>query len=131
MRDPETGAIISVQHSAAERRADRNPLDDPLNDLSDEVREEVEGVEGDGVGGCRGIVPDLEASAKLEKRKRPRMQSERERDWCRRLVDRWGDDWGGMVRDRKLNPMQQSEGDLRRRIGLWKSNASGVGGGRG
>jgi len=35
-------------------------------------------------------------------------------------VERWGDDWGGMVRDRRLNPMQQSEGDLRRRVGVWR-----------
>lgn len=124
VRDPKTGAIVSVQSSAAERRAKRNPLNDPLNDLSDEEEEAFDGLEAEGVGESKGIVPELEAEAKLEKRKRPRGQSEREREWCRRLVERWGEDWGGMVRDRKLNPMQQSEGDLRRRVGLWLSKPS-------
>lgn len=124
VRDPKTGAIVSVQSSAAERREKRNPLNDPLNDLSDEEEEAFDGLEAEGVGESKGIVPELEAEAKLEKRKRPRGQSEREREWCRRLVERWGEDWGGMVRDRKLNPMQQSEGDLRRRVGLWLSKPS-------
>lgn len=76
--------------------------------------------------GDTGIIKDLEASAKLEKKKRPRLQSEREREWCRRLVKRWGDDWGGMGRDRRLNPLQQSVGDLRRRIEVWRAGGGRV-----
>ena len=49
------------------------------------------------------------------------MQSQREREWIERLVGKWGDDWGGMFRDRKLNPHQQTEGDLKRRVEIWKS----------
>lgn len=111
-RDPKTGAIISVQHEKSERE---NPLGDPLNELSDSEDEEV--VEG----GARGIVSKLEEQARYSKPKRPRMQSQREREWIERLVERWGDDWGGMVRDRRLNPQQQSEGDLKKRVGIWKS----------
>ena len=116
-RDPKTGAIVSVQHEKSERD---NPLGDPLNDISDLEEEDV--VEGS----RRGVISELEEQAKYDKPKRPRMQSQREREWIERLVERWGDDWGGMVRDRKLNPQQQSEGDLRKRVGIWKKrNAKG------
>ncbi len=110
-RDPKTGAIVSVQHEKSERE---NPLHDPLNDFSDS--DDTELVESSG----RGIVPELEEQAKYSRPKRPRMQSQREKEWIERLVERWGDDWGGMVRDRKLNPQQQSEGDLKRRVGVWR-----------
>ncbi|KAL9070432.1 MAG: hypothetical protein Q9161_004856 [Pseudevernia consocians] len=111
-RDPKTGAIVSVQHAKSERE---NPLHDPLNELSDSEDEKV--VESSG----RGIIPELEEQAKYSRPKRPRMQSQREREWIERLVERWDDDWGGMVRDRRLNPQQQSEGDLKRRVAVWKN----------
>ena len=98
-RDPKTGAIVSVQHEKSERE---NPLGDPLNEISDFEEEEI--VEDS----RRGVVSELEEQAKYSKPKRPRMQSQREREWIERLVERWGDDWGGMVMDRKLNPQQQS-----------------------
>ena len=113
-RDPKTGAIVSVQHEKSERE---NPLGDPLNEFSGSDNEEVVV----GGGSARGIVPKLEEQARYSKPKRPRTQSQREREWIERLVKRWGDDWLGMVRDRKLNPQQQSEGDLKKRIGIWKS----------
>lgn len=121
MRDPKTGAIISVQDSNRKLREKMNPLNDPLNSSDDEGDED--GAGEDRVGGGRGggmIVAELEESARYERKKRPRQQSTREREWCERLVRRWGDDWGGMCRDRRLNPMQQREGDLRRRVELWK-----------
>lgn len=111
-RDPKTGAIISVQHEKSERE---NPLGDPLNEFSDSEDEEVVG------GSAKGIVSKLEEQARYCKPKRPRMQSQREKEWIARLVERWGDDWVGMVRDRRLNPQQQSEGDLKKRVGIWKS----------
>lgn len=123
MRDAKTGAILRVQDSSSKR----NPLGDLLN--TDDDDGEGDGEEGGGLGdhdrggrGGRGggIVSELEESARYEKKKRPRVQSAREREWCERLVARWGDDWGGMSRDRRLNPMQQSEGDLRRRVELWR-----------
>ena len=117
VRDPVTGAIVSVESDEREQRKRRNPLGDPLNEISDEGEDGA----GDEVEEGRGIVPELEQLAKWEKQKRPRWQSEREQDWCRRLVERWGDDWGAMFRDKKLNPMQQSEGDLRKRVELWKT----------
>ena len=124
-RDPETGAIISVQHEKSEGR--ENPLDDPLNEISDLDDDDAVG------GSAGGIIPELEEQATYSRPKRPRMQSQREREWIERLVGRWGDEWGGMVRDRRLNPQQQSEGDLKRRVGIWKSgkrNGQEEGGGR-
>ncbi|PLB53789.1 hypothetical protein P170DRAFT_372075 [Aspergillus steynii IBT 23096] len=112
-RDPETGNIIRV----ISKKRD-NPLNDPLNDLSDNEQEAY--------GSKTDIVRQLERQAAQEgqdvKTKKPRHQSSRESEWIQRLVDRHGDDVTAMFRDRKLNPMQQSEGDIRRRIRKWKKS---------
>lgn len=76
-----------------------------------------------------GIVPELEESAKHGKRKRARKQSQREQEWVERLVDRHGEDFGAMMRDRRLNPMQQSEGDLKRRVAVWRKEKTDGGAG--
>lgn len=118
-RDAKTGAITGVEEDGRQKRARKNPLNDPLNTDSDSDHDKEE--EGDVEGGrSRGIVPELEQAAKYSKKKRPRMQSEREREWVEGLVDRHGDDWGAMVRDRRLNPQQQTEGDIKRRVEIWK-----------
>lgn len=116
----------------------RNPLNDPLNvfdDSDDEgemrnfgVRKEKGEGGGGGGGGSGSIVRELEAAARAGDggRKRPRMQSQREEEWIERLVRRWGDDYDAMMRDRRLNPGQQSAGDLRKRVKRWKDR-----GGRG
>ncbi len=110
-----------MQDSRKKLREKKNPLNDPLNSDDDVDEDEDEVAENEAKGGRGGgIVAELEESARHERKKRPRQQSVREREWCERLVRRWGDDWGGMSRDRRLNPMQQSEGDLRRRVELWK-----------
>ena len=93
-------------------------MNDPLNDLADD--------ENDGFTAAKpstasaGIVKLLEEEASREAKKKPRQQSKREEEWIQRLVETYGDDYGKMVRDRRLNPVQQSEGDLRRRIRKWK-----------
>ena len=131
IRDEETGRILRVVKDIEEeeRQRRKNPLNDPLNDLSSEEEGEGDILEASGLvrGGNSsrkrsgvGIVPELEEAARYEKRKRPRKQSQREQDWIEGLVDRYGEDYGGMVRDRKLNAMQQSEGELRRRIAAWR-----------
>lgn len=100
-----------------------NPLNDPLNTLDD-----FEAEMGDKEGGW-GIAGQLEAEAArlgaLAKRKR--RQSKFEAEWVGRLVERWGDDVERMARDRKLNPWQQSEGDIRRRIRWWREGGGGNG----
>ena len=119
-RDPKTGAILRVIHSSSGKD---NPLNDPLNDLSDE--ESDEHMEDSEQGRPRGIIPELEQQALMEAPKRPRQQSKREEEWIQRLVERYGEDYRGMVRDRKLNPYQQSEGDIKRRVKRWKERGGG------
>ncbi|KAK5092423.1 Nucleolar protein 16 [Exophiala xenobiotica] len=121
-RDPETGRILRVVQSDPDE-ANRNPLNDPLNDVSDEEAEFETG------RNSSNIVSQLEAQAAQEaeieaKRKRPRQQSSREEEWIAKLVEAHGDDIPAMSRDRKLNPMQQSQGDIARRVKKWKQKHS-------
>ncbi|KAF2469988.1 60S ribosomal subunit biogenesis protein-like protein Nop16 [Lindgomyces ingoldianus] len=127
-RDPETGEIVRIG-SGNEGERD-NPLNDPLNELEDEG-------EGEGLGEWNGfamvpeeqepqansrnpVIRQLEEQARNGVKKTPRKQSQREEEWIARLVEKYGDDCKRMVWDRKLNPMQQSEGDLRRRVRKWR-----------
>ena len=128
IRDPVSGKILSIE----EPKTKFNPLNDALNSDSEE-EDEMEGLEGEGAEGDGGeerggnIVKELERQAKEGgKKKRDREQSEGEKEWCERLVRRWGEDWGKMVRDRRLNPMQQTEGDLKRRIARWRAGGGVV-----
>lgn len=119
-RDPETGRIVRVIHPETDKVRD-NPLNDPLNDIMDVDVEESE------TKPKPGVVAQLEAQAAeeevlLAQRKQPRKQSQREQEWIAKLVEKHGDDIKAMVRDRKLNPMQQSEGDISRRIKKWKAS---------
>ncbi|KAI9925526.1 hypothetical protein ASPWEDRAFT_41637 [Aspergillus wentii DTO 134E9] len=126
-RDPETGKIIRVVRDednieVAGRTISRaNPLNDPLNDLSDgESRAQPQKKNKNS-----DVVQKLEIQASKEEKsvsqKKPRHQSQRETEWITRLVERHGDNIGAMVRDRKLNPMQQSEGDIKRRLRKWRA----------
>lgn len=123
-RDPETGKILRVIHDydeievAGHKRRRNNPLNDPLNDLSDN--------EDAPIVSASKVVQQLERQADMEgqgeKAKKPRHQSSREGEWVSRLIEKHGDNISAMVRDRKLNPMQQTEGDIRRRINKWKKS---------
>ena len=116
-RDPETGRILRVIH---EPLKEPNPLNDPLNEILND--------EGDGredTTTTHGIIRELEEQASLEVKKRPRQQSERETEWISDLVQRHGNDVMAMVRDKKLNPYQQTEGDLRRRVKRWREKKGG------
>ncbi|KAF9164099.1 Nucleolar protein 16 [Actinomortierella ambigua] len=61
------------------------------------------------------IVRQLEAQA-ANVLKTERHQSDGELMWAAKLVEKYGDDYEKMFRDRKLNPMQQTVGQLRRKI---------------
>ena len=134
-----------VKHVAVERDAagrivrvlggGRNPLNDPLNDL-DSDEEGGGGVEddggewggvGDGDGDGDGdeppkVVHQLEREARRPVEKHIRHQSEREREWLQRLVDKHGDDTAAMARDPKLNLMQQTKADIARRLKVYKAD---------
>ena len=119
-RDPDTGRILRVIRPDQDQ-AVPNPLHDPLNDL--EEKELTTSKPSD-----HGIIADLEKEAAEEEqrltRKRPRQQSQREEEWITRLVEKYGEDTRAMARDKKLNPMQQAEGDISRRVRKWQQRQS-------
>ncbi|KFY26439.1 hypothetical protein V493_04080 [Pseudogymnoascus sp. VKM F-4281 (FW-2241)] len=114
------GKITKVIHAHTKKA---NPLNDPLNELEsgDEDEDAMEGFEGfaDETDEKNEVVRQLEEQALRVAEKKPRKQSVREQEWCQRLSEKWGEDYKSMVRDRRLNPMQQNEPDIRRRIGKW------------
>jgi nucleolar protein 16 len=72
--------------------------------------------------GGTSVTAALETIAASGVRQGPRKQSRREQEWVERLVENHADNYGAMFRDTVLNPMQQSEGDIKRRVGLWRRN---------
>lgn len=62
------------------------------------------------------IIAQLTAAASIPGAKKVRKQSEREAEWCAALVAKHGRDYAAMARDAKLNVMQQSVGDVKRRV---------------
>jgi nucleolar protein 16 len=118
------GKIIRVLHRGA-----TNPLNDPLNDLdsgSDDEMEEEEAPEWGGIvdeGETTEVVKSLVEESRNPVEKKPRTQSEQEQEWLQRLVAKHGDDYAAMARDLKLNPMQQTAADLKRRIKKMQGSA--------
>ncbi|KAL9002622.1 MAG: hypothetical protein Q9188_004457 [Gyalolechia gomerana] len=138
-RDPETGAILRVLSDEGDggrmkgrREWNGRVLKDDVDGFSDGGDEEgterervgqhdLPTIDAEGLGGGQGVVPELVLQATSTRAKKgPRKQSRREEEWVGRLVERYGDDVRGMARDKRLNPMQQSEGDIGRRVRLWK-----------
>lgn len=96
--------------------------------MNSDSEEEFDGFEDNEVDSeARGIVRQLEEQASMVAEKKPRKQSQREQEWCQRLVEKWGENFGKMARDRKLNPMQQTENDIARRIKKWQSEGGSEG----
>ena len=107
----------------------RNPLNDPLAAMDEHIEAEGALDSSNGINHDRsdhdGVVPELEAAAlaelaKITKKKKSRKQSQREQEWIEQMVDKYGQDIRSMSRDRKLNPNQQTEADIRRRVKLWQ-----------
>lgn len=119
--DPETGAPV-LSKDALSRPGLPGDL---LNDLDDDdVNEPNWGSLGrlpKQRGGTR-VTALLESLAAAGVRHGPRKQSKREQEWAQRLVEKHLDDYGAMFRDPVLNPMQQSEGDIKKRVLMWKRN---------
>lgn len=102
-----------------------NPLNDPLNEIEDVEGEEWSGFamvperrEGEEMN---PVIQQLEDAARNGVRKAPRKQSTREEEWLERLVAKYGEDYGRMARDRKLNPMQQTAADIKKRVKKWRA----------
>ncbi|QIW96007.1 hypothetical protein AMS68_001525 [Peltaster fructicola] len=139
-RDPHTGKIIRVVQSphAVEKP---NPLNDPLNDIDSESDGEAfDGFALDNQHGnvdhtksastkslpSTSVVQQLEERASMSAPKHKRRQTENELAFIRSLVRKHGLDYSKMARDMKLNYMQRSEGDLKRRIKKWQENGGTV-----
>lgn len=135
VRDPKTGAILQVIDASAPKA---NPLNDPLNELesdSDDGHQVWSGFVNEH-GSLKkhddatrktastkfkntDVVQQLIDEATAPREKRIRKQSEREQEWISALVDKYADDYAKMSRDSKLNPYQQSAGDIKRRVRAW------------
>ncbi|ROW09057.1 hypothetical protein VMCG_02877 [Cytospora schulzeri] len=123
------GKILRVIHRD-------NPLNDPLNDIEDDSGEDGEGWGGveeneeDKAAAAAAAAADkgtrvvdlLEVEANRPTEKYKRHQSEREREWIERLLARHGDNTAAMARDHRLNPMQQTEANLKKKIAIYKEN---------
>ena len=121
-RDPETGAILRVTGTLKKK-------DNPLNDPLVEIENEDEEMEWNGFAMVpelrdgeaeNPVIRELEEAALNGAKKAPRGQSQREQEWVKRLVAKYGDDYAKMARDRKLNPMQQTAADIRKRVIKWQ-----------
>ncbi|KAG5981640.1 hypothetical protein E4U55_002725 [Claviceps digitariae] len=127
------GKIVRILSRSRVEKA--NPLNDALCALESESESESEsggGASGTARGTEWGGIAEREAAEEggrttevirslIEESHNPaprmkRYQSEAEREWLQRLVDRHGDDTAAMARDLKLNPMQQTARDIAKRI---------------
>ncbi|KAH8908585.1 hypothetical protein BR93DRAFT_910350 [Coniochaeta sp. PMI_546] len=97
-RDPETGRIVRIIRG---ERAEA---------------EEWEGIDEGEENERPAVIRQLEEEANAPREKTVRYQSEREMEWLQKLVEKHGDDTAAMARDLKLNPMQQTGSDIRRRL---------------
>lgn len=138
---PTSGTGAAFRSVKVERDADGkivrvlrkdNPLNDPLNDIESDDEEgntneeEVDSAKAKkksttGEGATR-VVDLLEAEASRPTEAHKRHQSQQEREWLGRLVARHGDDTAAMARDLKLNPMQQTAANIRKRLAVYKAN---------
>ncbi|KAM0719701.1 hypothetical protein Q7P37_003832 [Cladosporium fusiforme] len=139
-RDPETGAILRIIEA---NQPKPNPLNDPLNDLDSSEDEQpqrgwattgnqhgnIEEGEFEGFGDDEGktdVVRQLEAQASRPGKKYKRKQTDNEVAFIEELVQKYGDDYGKMARDMKINYMQRSEGDLKKRIKKWREAGGSI-----
>lgn len=126
-RDAVTGKILRVIHAAD---GPPNPLRDPLGPDSEAL---AMGTHGERAEGCASVVQSanpvlrlLEEQAGRGAAKPKRKQSVREQEWITQLVAKYQDDYSKMARDRKLNPLQQTSADIRRRVQKWKADAGPI-----
>lgn len=109
-----------------------NPLNDPLNDVDSDGDEDADAQNGTTAGaGVRNgkrettrVVDLLEQQANVPTESHKRHQSAREKEWIERLVARHGDDVAAMARDAKLNPMQQTVGEIKKKLKTYRQSGN-------
>ena len=136
------GRIIRIIKDASEETRRQNPLNDPLNDLESDdpssplpshniqqhtlpalsSTQDHDHTITASAALSTNVVPALEALASTPKTTKPRQQTTSEREWIQRLVAKHDDDVAAMARDRKMNPRQQTAGDIKRRVKIWREN---------
>lgn len=131
-RDPKTGKILRV---IEQKSARSNPLNDPLNELDSDSETEDNGVfslqnqhgntdvsssKKAAKSAPTEVIRQLEEEASRPVVKYKRKQPDGEREFVEALVRKYGDDYGKMARDIKINYMQRSEGDIKKRIKRWR-----------
>lgn len=132
-RDPETGKILRVLDQPT---AKANPLNDSLNDIDSDSEGEMLNSRNQhgntdsgapaGTDGKTETVRRLEAEASKPAAKYKRKQPEGERLFVEELVRKYSDDTAKMARDMKINYMQRSEGDIKKRIKKWKESGGSI-----
>ncbi|KKA28398.1 hypothetical protein TD95_000216 [Thielaviopsis punctulata] len=137
-----TGRIVRVlSGSSAPRAASAHkPLNDPLAalDSDDDDNDDEDMVDGtakqpapaetkwEDWGGIsedendNEVVRALVRQSRLPVAKHTRFQSEQESEWLAKLVAKHGDNVRAMAWDRKLNPFQQTVGDISKRLKRWR-----------
>ena len=136
-RDPETGRILRVIDGGKVPKA--NPLNDPLAELDSESEDEGADafnqhasntlrVQRDS-GEKSEVVMALQKEASRPGVKHKFRQSEGEQAFVEELVEKYGEDFEAMARDMKINYMQRSIGDLKKRVKRWKAGGGGGSGG--
>ncbi|POS85413.1 hypothetical protein EPUL_003069 [Erysiphe pulchra] len=121
-RDPLSGKILRVIHE----KSKSNPLKDLISsddEFEEEKRNKSHSLKSNFENSItkNNVIRQLEEQASCVPEKKVRQPSEREQVWIQSLIARYGDDFEKMARDSKLNPMQQTSADIRRRIEKWKA----------
>lgn len=102
-----------------ERDEDGNIVNIIYGKSAEEALNDDDDMEEEGEDESTDIVKALEEQASFAVATE-RSQSEREKEWVEALVQKYKRDYSKMVWDRKLNPYQQTEGDIKRRIVKWE-----------
>lgn len=105
-----------------------NPLNDPLNDLTDSEDDEEQDAQQietttDNSECELKVVDLLEQQASVPTESHKRHQSAREREWLEKLLAKHGDDVVAMSRDLKLNPMQQTVGEIKKKLKVYQKES--------
>lgn len=106
-----------------------NPLNDPLNEITDSEDDDDDDEQNGGAqqhqDGNREVkvVDLLEQQASIPTESHKRHQSAREREWLERLLAKHGDDVAAMSRDLKLNPMQQTVGEIKKKLKVYRQES--------